>query len=78
MYDPWPMSDQRSDKNAIPANTCFFSRLNLEPEILNRKNFGAELSRITNTLTYQTTTSSSLTIAFDQLNDESSDTVFHA
>ena len=72
------MSDQRSDKKAIPGNTCFLFRLKLEPEILNRKNFGAELSRITNTLTYQIATSSSIIIAFKELNDQGSDTVFHA
>ena len=61
---------------ALVHSLYIYFRLIIEPEI-SCQILSAVLSRTTNTLTYQTT-SSSLTIAFDQLNDESSDTVFHA
>ena len=45
------MSDQRSDKKAIPGSIFFFLvRLTLEPEILNSQTRSAVLSRTSNTL----------------------------
>ena len=74
------MSDQRSDKKAIPGSIlCFlYFGIQLEPEIINCQILSSVLSRTTNTLTYQIATSSSVIIAFEELNDEGSDTVFHA
>ena len=66
---------------AEPLYIClFFSTLKLEPEILQCQIFSAVLSRTTNTLSlfYQIATSSSTIIAFEELNAEGSDTVFHA
>ena len=77
MYDPRPISDQRSDKKAIPGDVCFFY-FRLAPETLNCQILSAALSRTTtNTPSiYQIATSSSIIIAFEELNDEGSDTVF--
>ena len=57
----------------------FFFRLKFEPEILNCQILSSVLSRTTNTL-YQIATGSNviIEIAFEELNDEGSDTVFHA
>ena len=79
MYDPRPISDQRSDKKAIPGDVCFFY-FRLAPETLNCQILSAALSRTTtNTPSiYQIATSSSIIIAFEELNDGSSDTVCHA
>ena len=61
MYDPRPMSDQRSDKNAIPGSICCFSfRLKLETGILNCQFVSAVLSRTTNTLSTRIATDSTL------------------
>ena len=73
------MSDQRSDKRPYQViHFCF--RLKLEPEILGYQIISAVLSRTTNTHIYvpERATSSSIIMAFEDLNDESSDTVFHA
>ena len=80
MYDPWPMRDQRSDKKATSGNICFdFFRLKFEPEILNFQILSAVLSRTTNTYYfYQIATSSSIVRVLEELNEEGSDTVFHA
>ena len=52
--------------------------LKLEPEVNNCQILSAVLSRTTNALFLQIATSSSIIIAFDELNEEGSDTVFHA
>ena len=69
--------DCRQPFGALVHTLNNYLRLIIEPEIICQI-LSAVLSRTTNTLTCQTTTSSSLTIAFDQLNDAGSDTVFHA
>ena len=57
----------------------FFFRLKLEPEILNCQIISSVLSRTTNTLLPVATSSSIIIkIAFEELNDEGRDTVFHA
>ena len=48
-YDPRPMSDQRSDKKAIPGIYGFFLRPKLEPDILSCQFLSSVLSHATNT-----------------------------
>ena len=57
----------------------FFFSLKLELEILDCQILSSVLSRSTNTL-YQIATGNNIIIkiAFEELNDEGSDTVFHA
>ena len=78
------MSDQQSDKKDIPGILCLYFRLNsIEPEILNYQILSSVLSRTTNIPSTRrewstATSSSNIIIAFEELNDEGSDTVFHA
>ena len=79
------MSDPQPDKKAIPGILCLYFRLtnSIEPEILNYQILSSMLSRTTNILStkreWSTATSSSMIIiAFEELKDEGSDTVFHA
>ena len=74
------MSDQRSDEKPIPGvvYVFFHFRLKLEPEILNCQILSSVPWRTANTLSDQIATSRIINIAFEELNDEGSDTVFHA
>ena len=78
------MSDQLPNKEATPGILwVFFVQKSIEPEILNYQIICSVLSRTTHIPStrreWSTATSSNNTIiAFEELNDEGSDTVFHA